>query len=138
MEQTSLPALLRVEPGTPVDLAAIDTRATPGLPDDKAVRRDPKGWSRDDAARIGAGSAAFQEMLYASAKRGGDRRRLLMVLQAMDCGGKDGTVTHVAGALNPLGLKIVSFGAPTAEERRHGFLWRIRRQVPAPGYVGVF
>jgi PPK2 family polyphosphate:nucleotide phosphotransferase len=60
------------------------------------------------------------------------------VLQAMDCGGKDGTVRKVAGTMNPQGLHIVSFGKPTEEERAHDFLWRIRRALPAPGYVGVF
>ena len=63
---------------------------------------------------------------------------MLLVLQAMDCGGKDGTVKRVAGAMNPLGLHIVAFGPPTAEERRHDFLWRIRKALPPAGYVGVF
>jgi PPK2 family polyphosphate:nucleotide phosphotransferase len=63
---------------------------------------------------------------------------VLLVLQAMDCGGKDGTVKKVAGAMNPQGLHIVSFGKPTEEERAHDFLWRIRNALPVPGYVGVF
>ncbi|MFG1889609.1 PPK2 family polyphosphate kinase [Micromonospora sp. NPDC049051] len=65
-------------------------------------------------------------------------RRVLLVLQAMDCGGKDGTIKRVAGAMNPLGLHVRSFGPPTPEELRHDFLWRIRRALPPPGYVGVF
>jgi PPK2 family polyphosphate:nucleotide phosphotransferase len=68
----------------------------------------------------------------------GDRRRVLVVLQAMDCGGKDGTVNHVIGRLNPQGLRITGFGVPTPEERRHDFLWRIRKALPLPGYIGVF
>jgi PPK2 family polyphosphate:nucleotide phosphotransferase len=60
------------------------------------------------------------------------------VLQAMDCGGKDGTIKRVAGAMNPLGLHIRSFGPPTEEELRHDFLWWIRRALPPPGYVGIF
>ncbi|TDC37425.1 PPK2 family polyphosphate kinase, partial [Micromonospora sp. KC213] len=64
--------------------------------------------------------------------------RVLVVLQAMDCGGKDGAVKRVAGAMNPLGLHIRSFGPPTGEELRHDFLWRIRRALPPPGFVGVF
>ncbi|MGC5019895.1 PPK2 family polyphosphate kinase [Micromonospora sp. DT47] len=69
---------------------------------------------------------------------GGRAARVLLVLQAMDCGGKDGTVKRVAGAMNPLGLHIRSFGPPTVEELRHDFLWRIRRALPPPGYVGIF
>jgi PPK2 family polyphosphate:nucleotide phosphotransferase len=56
----------------------------------------------------------------------------------MDTSGKDGTVKHVIGAMNPGGCRVVSFKAPTEEERRHDFLWRIRRALPAPGQVGVF
>src|SRR6266545_3448386 len=82
--------------------------------------------------------ADHQERLYASAKVGASRRRVLLVLQAMDCGGKDGTTRQVAGAMNPQGLRIVGFGKPTEEERRHDFLWRIRQALPVPGYVGVF
>jgi PPK2 family polyphosphate:nucleotide phosphotransferase len=61
-----------------------------------------------------------------------------VVLQAMDAGGKDGVVRNVGGAFNPLGLRVTSFKAPTDEERRHDFLWRIRRELPAPGHVGIF
>ena len=138
---------LRVGPG-PVDLAGIDPRGTPGVPD----RKDAKKWARDQLAEIGAELARHQEMLYATAKSeapngwgwgaGSDvareRRRVLLVLQAMDCGGKDGATKRVAGAMNPLGLHIVAFGKPTEEELAHDFLWRIRRALPEPGYVGVF
>ncbi|MBQ1072287.1 hypothetical protein KBX06_03770 [Micromonospora sp. C31] len=84
-------------------------------------------------ARAGEPMAAGGDGLAAA---GG--RRVLLVLQAMDCGGKDGTVKRVAGAMNPLGLHVRSFGPPTPEELRHDFLWRIRRALPPPGYVGVF
>ena len=78
-------------------------------------------------------------MLFANAKVDpATGRSVLLVLQAMDCGGKDGTVKRVAGAMNPLGLHIVGFGPPSAEERRHDFLWRIRKALPPRGYVGVF
>jgi PPK2 family polyphosphate:nucleotide phosphotransferase len=127
--------LLRVGPG-PVDLAGIDPRGTPGLPD----HRNPKKWARDELDEIGAELAHQQEMLYATAKSEApeERRRVLLVLQAMDCGGKDGATKRVAGAMNPLGLHIVAFGKPTDEELAHDFLWRIRRALPEPGYVGVF
>jgi len=60
------------------------------------------------------------------------------VLQAMDTAGKDGTVTHVIGQMNPQSVLISAFKAPTPEERRHNFLWRIRKRLPGPGYVGIF
>jgi PPK2 family polyphosphate:nucleotide phosphotransferase len=130
--------LLRV--GPEVNLAGIDPAATPGLPENKLVRRDPKAWARTELAGVGVELATQQEMLYATVKagRGKDKRRVLLVLQAMDCGGKDGTVKKVAGTMNPQGLHIVAFGPPSAEERRHDFLWRIRRALPVPGQVGVF
>lgn len=65
-------------------------------------------------------------------------RSLLIVLQGMDTSGKDGTIKHVIGAMNPGGCRVVSFKVPTEEERKHDFLWRIRRVLPAPGQVGVF
>jgi PPK2 family polyphosphate:nucleotide phosphotransferase len=125
-------------PKGPVDLSDVDTRATHGLPDEAAVRKDPKTWSRADVARIGTLLADHQQRLFASAKATGDPRRVLLVLQAMDCGGKDGTINGVVGAMNPLGLRIKAFGPPTKEELAHHFLWRIRKALPDPGLVGVF
>jgi PPK2 family polyphosphate:nucleotide phosphotransferase len=116
-----------------VDLAAIDPAGTPGLP-----HQADKRWATERLAEIEADLTSYQEMLYAGAKVGTSRQRVLLVLQAMDCGGKDGTIRKVAGAMNPQGLHIVSFGKPTEEERAHDFLWRIRRALPVPGYVGVF
>jgi len=116
----------------------IDPSSTPGLPGRKLTGKDQKGWARGQLTSIGVELAHHQEMLYASAKASGDHRRLLLVLQAMDCGGKDGTVKKVAGAMNPQGTHIVAFGPPTEEERKHDFLWRIRRALPAAGLVGVF
>jgi PPK2 family polyphosphate:nucleotide phosphotransferase len=124
---------LRIPPGGPVDLSAIDPAGTPGMP-----HKADKHWADDRLVEIGAELADHQERLYAGGKAGGSRRRLLLVLQAMDCGGKDGTVRKVAGVMNPQGLHIIAFGKPTEEELRHDFLWRIRKALPAPGYVGVF
>jgi PPK2 family polyphosphate:nucleotide phosphotransferase len=129
--------LLRVPPGG-VDLAAIDPAGTPGLPGGGKVRKHPKRWAREGLLEIGSQLAAYQERLYASAKVGDSRSRVLLLLQAMDCGGKDGTTKHVAGTMNPQGLRIVGFGRPSAEELAHDFLWRIRRALPEPGCVGVF
>jgi PPK2 family polyphosphate:nucleotide phosphotransferase len=75
----------------------------------------------------------LQERLFAEHKRS-----VLVVLQAMDTGGKDGTITHVIGNLNPQGVSISDFKKPTPEEKRHGFLWRIRRALPEPGDIGIF
>ncbi|MGN9910838.1 PPK2 family polyphosphate kinase [Phytohabitans sp. LJ34] len=133
---TSVPELLRVGPA--VDLKDIDPSSTPGLPGRRVTGKDPKGWAREQLGSLGVELARQQEMLFAAAKAAGDRRRLLLVLQAMDCGGKDGTIKKVAGAMNPLGLHIVGFGPPTEEELKHDFLWRIRRALPPAGLVGVF
>ncbi|WFE26419.1 hypothetical protein O7623_24290 [Solwaraspora sp. WMMD791] len=130
--------LLRVGAGRPVDLAAIDPRSTPGLPPLAVTGPDRKAWARDEVRRLGAELARQQEMLYAQAVAGLGDRRVLLVLQAMDCGGKGGAVKRVAGAMNPLGLHIRAFGPPTPEELDHHFLWRIRRALPAAGYVGMF
>ena len=75
----------------------------------------------------------LQERLYASGQRA-----LLIVLQAMDSGGKDGTIKHVFRAFNPQGIQVTSFKAPTPEELAHDFLWRVHKAVPRRGMVGVF
>ncbi|MGA2904280.1 MAG: polyphosphate kinase 2 family protein [Candidatus Korobacteraceae bacterium] len=66
------------------------------------------------------------------------RHSLLIVLQAMDAGGKDGTVRHVVGAMNPAGTTVTAFKQPTAEELKHDFLWRVHPHAPAKGMVAVF
>ena len=134
---TDLRKLLAVEPAS-FDLAKVDPAGTPGVPDERVVRRHPKRWSRGRLAAIGDDLTAYQERLYASAKQDTHGHRVLLVLQAMDCGGKDGTVRDVTAGMNPAGLTVVSFGPPTEEERSHEFLWRIRRALPAAGRVGIF
>jgi PPK2 family polyphosphate:nucleotide phosphotransferase len=130
--------LLRVT--APVDLGEIDPRSTPGLPGTEVTGEHRKAWARGQVELVGGELGQQQEMLFAMAKAGSDgpAHRVLLVLQAMDCGGKDGTIKRVAGAMNPLGLHIRSFGPPTPQELRHDFLWRIRRALPPPGYVGMF
>ena len=127
---------LRVPPGKRFDLAAVDPSGTPGMPHISAGKA--KGWARSHLDALGVELASHQERLYAGAKAAGSRRRVLVILQAMDCGGKDGTVRRVAGMMNPQGLHIASFRPPTARERQHDFLWRIRAALPEPGYLGVF
>jgi PPK2 family polyphosphate:nucleotide phosphotransferase len=138
MASPSISELLRVGPGE-VDLAAIDPRGTPGLPKRGASSKDPKAWAGAAITELGAELFRRQEMLFASAKDNPDfTTRVLIVLQAMDCGGKDGTIKNVVGELNPQGVHIVGFGKPTAEELSHHFLWRITNALPATGLVGVF
>jgi PPK2 family polyphosphate:nucleotide phosphotransferase len=121
--------LLRVPPG-PVDLTALDTRATPGFDGGKKA-------ARAALATIGPRLSDLQEKLHAEGVSGGSRR-LLLVLQGMDTSGKGGVIRHVVGQVDPQGCAITSFKAPTAEELAHDFLWRIRRGVPGPGKLGVF
>jgi len=107
-------------------MADVDPASRPGL---KGGRQN----ALRDMKMHQAALFDLHERLYAERKRS-----VLVVLQAMDTGGKDGTVTHVVGTLNPQGVLITSFKAPTAEEKRHGFLWRIRRRLPAAGDIGIF
>ncbi|GAA4415591.1 PPK2 family polyphosphate kinase [Actinokineospora soli] len=111
-------------------------RVTGGdLPEPRSTPTGPKTKSAAVAAlpTIGERLADLQEALYAESTRA-----VLLVLQGMDTSGKGGTIKHVVGQLNPLGVKIASFKKPTRAELRHDFLWRIRRQLPTPGHIGVF
>jgi len=77
--------------------------------------------------------SGLQERLYAENRQG-----LLVVLQAMDTGGKDGTIKHVFGGVNPQGCRVSSFKAPNPEEANHDFLWRYHKSAPARGRIGIF
>ena len=106
-------------------LAEVDPAGTPGL---KSHKRALKDLPKHQAQLF-----KLQEKLYAE-----NKRALLLVLQGMDTSGKDGTITHVIGHLNPQGVKITAYKQPTPEEKRHGFLWRIRRNLPVTRQVGIF
>ncbi len=121
--------LLRLPTG-PVDLAAIDTAGTPGF--DGGKKKATKA-----LATLGPRLADLQERLYAEGRTGGTRS-LLLVLQGMDTSGKGGTVRHVVGQVDPQGVSITAFKAPTKEELAHDFLWRVKKRLPAPGMLGVF
>jgi PPK2 family polyphosphate:nucleotide phosphotransferase len=130
MAETSLRDLLGLRPG-PVDLSAIDTRATPGDPGGKQAARDAR-------EATGRELADLQERLFAMAEVEDSPRRVLLVLQGMDTSGKDGAIKRGLGGMNPKWLHVKGFEAPTEQEQSHHFLWRIRREVPPPGIVGVF
>ena len=131
-----LPELWTHEPHTHLEfkpgdsVADIKTNATPGF---KGSKSDAPDLQAERNERF----AVLQEMLYA-ASRAGDTRKLLLVLQGMDTAGKGGIVKHVVGAGNPQGIRYASFGKPTEEELAHDFLWRIERQLPTAGHIGVF
>jgi PPK2 family polyphosphate:nucleotide phosphotransferase len=114
-------------------------RATGTLPDPGSVPVGPgkKAKARKRLDSAGERLSALQEALYAEGFRGSGRS-LLLVLQGMDTSGKGGTVSHVLGLVNPMGVSYTAFKKPTPAERRHHFLWRVRGQVPAPGHIGVF
>ncbi len=116
--------------GDGFDLASLDPRATPGFDGDKAA---------GEAALAGPAErlAELQERLYAES-RGGGTRSVLLLIQGMDTSGKGGIMRHVVGAFDPQGVEITSFKAPTDEEKKHPFLWRIRKALPVPGDIGVF
>ncbi|MCW2766513.1 MAG: polyphosphate kinase 2 family protein [Nocardioides sp.] len=120
---------LRLPPG-PVDLTSIRTDETPGFEGDKAA-------GERALAGLGPELSELQERLFAE-RTAGSSRRLLLVLQGMDTSGKGGILRHTVGLMDPQGVKITAFKAPIEEELAHDFLWRIRRAVPEPGYIGVF
>jgi PPK2 family polyphosphate:nucleotide phosphotransferase len=107
-----------------VDLDAIDPSETNGV---KRHQADERTLADEEHVM------SLQECLYAEGKHS-----VLIVLQGMDTSGKDGTVRYALRGLNPQGVRIVSFKAPTSSERRHDFLWRIRRQLPRPGEIAIF
>ncbi|MGK3203718.1 PPK2 family polyphosphate kinase [Amycolatopsis sp. MEPSY49] len=109
------------------------------LPDPGSTPVGPGKKPKALAKLEGAGErlSALQEALYAEGV-GGGTRSVLLVLQGMDTSGKGGTVSHVLGLVNPMGVRYAAFKKPTAAERRHDYLWRIRKQLPAPGQIGVF
>ena len=125
---TDYTTALRVGEG--FDLVALDPRSTPGFGGDKAA-------GETALAALGDRLADLQERLYAESRAGGTRS-VLLIIPGMDTSGKGGIMRHVVGAFDPQGVEITSFKAPTAEERKHPFLWRIRNALPRAGDIGVF
>jgi PPK2 family polyphosphate:nucleotide phosphotransferase len=115
---------LRVKPGTKVDLSKVD----PG---------DGHGWKKADAAKATDDQMArlsdLQDRFWAEAKRS-----VLVVLQGIDAAGKDGTIQKVMEAFNPQGCVVAAFKVPTPEEMAHDYLWRVHKEVPGKGEIGIF
>ncbi len=116
----------RVEPGKKINLSKIDPN------DDKAFKGD-KEKGLKALSKLNAELQALQELLYAEQKH-----KVLIVLQAMDTGGKDGAIRRVFDGVNPQGVKVASFKVPTAEELTHDFLWRVHKVTPGAGEMVIF
>ncbi len=140
-----------VQPGSKFRLASVDPDATPGVASamngrkvkaakiagnekSKDPSKDPaKDWAKDETEKNVKRIADLQETLYAE-----NTRALLVVLQAMDTGGKDGCIRGVFSGVNPQGCRVTSFKKPSESELDRDFLWRVHDSVPAKGEIGVF
>jgi PPK2 family polyphosphate:nucleotide phosphotransferase len=129
MTSETLGSRLRAPQGA-IDLSGYPTNASPGFDGKKAA-------GKQALRELGESLADLQERLFAHGTAGG-HKSLLLVLQGMDTSGKGGTLRSTVGLMDPQGVRITSFKAPTPEELEHDFLWRVRRVLPGPGYVGVF
>src|SRR6516225_519736 len=118
-------SMFRVRPGSKVRLKDID----PAYKGHHATEQE----AAVEIEHYRQKMAKMQSLLYAEKKRS-----VLIVLQALDAGGKDGTVNHVFNVLNPQGARVVGFKQPTAEELAHDFLWRVHPQVPIKGEIAIF
>ncbi len=116
----------RVKPGSKVHLYEWD-------PNDDALFDGGKKEGKKALPALNTRLEALQELMYAESKQ-----KLLIVLQAMDTGGKDGTIRHVFEGVNPQGVKVASFKQPNPTELAHDYLWRIHKQTPASGQITIF
>jgi PPK2 family polyphosphate:nucleotide phosphotransferase len=116
----------RVRPGSQIDLNAWD-------PDDTSAFDGDKDEGKDALEALNERLEDLQELLWAE-----HRHRLLVVLQAMDAGGKDGTIRHVFEGANPQGVRVANFKVPTRKELAHDYLWRVHQQVPGDGEIVIF
>ena len=116
---------VRVKPGSDVDLGDFPADAVLGLGD--------KEKAQAATVKLGERLAELGGMLAATHKHS-----LLVVIQGMDASGKDGTVKHCIGPLNPMAVDVTSFKAPTSVELGHDFLWRVHAACPERGHVGIF
>ncbi len=114
-----------VKPGQKIRLIKIDPNDTGEIKD----KTEAKQLLAKNIKRM----AELQNILYAE-----NKRSLLIVLQAMDAGGKDGAIRSIMSGINPQGVRVTSFKAPSAEELAHDFLWRVHQAAPARGMIGIF
>lgn len=126
---TAITDALRIT-GRTLRLDEIDPNSTPGF---DGVKADGEQALLAHAESL----SSLQEKLFADSRAGGTRS-VLLVVQGMDTSGKGGIMRHVVGQVDPQGVSIKAFKAPTEEERSHDFLWRIERALPGPGMIGVF
>lgn len=126
MPSSSLPSMERYRVEHEVDLTALD-------PADNAGFTDGKSAGKKRLKALNQELEGLQELLYAE-----HRHRVLIVLQAMDTGGKDGTIRHVFEGVNPQGVKVASFKRPSTVELAHDYLWRAHAVVPATGEITIF
>ena len=117
-------------PSGPVDLTALETDAAPGFDGSKSD-------GEQALLEMGPELSDLQERLFAE-RTTGSNRSVLLVLQGMDTSGKGGVLRHTVGLVDPQGVRITSFKAPTDEEKKHDFLWRIRNALPTAGQIGLF
>src|SRR5262249_10530568 len=115
----------RVTEGSTFRLKDVKPHDTPGL----ASHGEAGQQLKSGVERL----ARLQEMLYAQ-----NRWALLLIFQAMDAAGKDGTIKHVMSGINPQGCQVFSFKSPTPEELDHDFMWRTSRSLPERGRIGIF
>jgi PPK2 family polyphosphate:nucleotide phosphotransferase len=120
---------LRVDTG--FRLADVDPKSTPGFDGDKSAGESALASGLVELNQL-------QERLFAQSRVGVAKDAVLLVLQAMDSAGKGGIVRHVVGGVDPQGVMLTAFKAPTAEECEHDFLWRVEKRLPEPGFIGVF
>jgi PPK2 family polyphosphate:nucleotide phosphotransferase len=115
---------LRIRPGKSADLASHDTAATLGWDKEAAIT---------ELEEVKVKIDVLQQRLFAE-----ERQSMLLVLQAMDAAGKDGTIRNILAGLNPAGFRISSFGVPGGPETQHDYLWRVHAEAPAKGLIGIF
>ncbi len=116
----------RVQPGSPVDLSQWD-------PNDTSLFPVGKKEARKRLKKLNKRLAELQYLLWAEGKH-----KLLVVLQAMDTGGKDGTIRKVFARVNPQGVRVANFKKPTPEELAHDYLWRVHKRTPGNGEIVIF
>ena len=126
MDRPDIVDRLRVKPKSKAGLDGIDPASTKGAPGDKKLTEAASAVLNQELSEL-------QERLWAE-----NQRSLLVVLQAIDAGGKDGAIRKVFGGVNPQGCRVTSFKAPSEEELAHDFLWRVHHNAPRKGEIGIF